>query len=223
MIESSQFRLVREIAALRRVVAHMREELRGAEDLVKSARHMALHDDLTALPNRRFFRERLQRALEKDGERSPELAVIYLDLDGFKAINDTHGHETGDRLLNLVAARITSAMRAEDLVSRLGGDEFACLVNGVCRCERLQEIGSTLFEAVSRPFTIGSLVLEVRPSIGIAMCPGDGITADVLLERADAAMYRAKRTRSTWAFAERPARVPPLEIVSAAGVPRVRS
>ena len=113
MIESSQFRLVREIAALRRVVAHMREELRGAEDLVKSARHMALHDDLTALPNRRFFRERLQRALEKDGERSPELAVIYLDLDGFKAINDTHGHETGDRLLNLVAARITSAMRAE--------------------------------------------------------------------------------------------------------------
>jgi diguanylate cyclase (GGDEF)-like protein len=197
----------------------MREELRGAEDLAKSARHMALHDDLTALPNRRFFLERLRRALEDGRDSPPVLAVIYLDLDGFKAINDTHGHNTGDRLLNLVATRMTHAMRAEDLISRLGGDEFACLVSGVSRCERLQDIGSTLFEAVSRPFTIGPLVLEVRPSIGIATCPGDGITADELLMRADAAMYRAKRTRSTLAFAERVGRVTPLELASGRGAP----
>jgi diguanylate cyclase (GGDEF)-like protein len=202
MLESSQFRLVREIVSLRRTLARMREELRGARELEQSARYMALHDDLTALPNRRFFRERLERALADGREDPPVLAVIYLDLDGFKAINDTHGHDTGDRLLNLVATRITHAMRAEDLISRLGGDEFGCLVSGVSHRDRLQQIAATLFEAISRSFTIGALVLDVRPSIGIAMCPGDGHRADALLQKADAAMYCAKRARSTWAFAD---------------------
>jgi diguanylate cyclase (GGDEF)-like protein len=202
MLESSQFRLVREIVSLRRTLARMREELRGARELEQSARYLALHDDLTALPNRRFFRERLERAVADGREDPPVLAVIYLDLDGFKAINDTHGHATGDRLLNLVATRITHAMRAEDLISRLGGDEFGCLVSGVSRRDRLQQIAATLFEAISRSFTIGALVLDVRPSIGIAMCPGDGRAADALLQKADAAMYRAKRARSKWAFAD---------------------
>jgi diguanylate cyclase (GGDEF)-like protein len=202
MLESSQFRLVREIVSLRRTLARMREELRGARELEQTARYMALHDDLTALPNRRFFRERLERALADGREDPPVLAVIYLDLDGFKAINDTHGHDTGDRLLNLVATRITHAMRAEDLISRLGGDEFGCLVSGVSHRDRLQQIAATLFQAISRSFTIGALVLDVRPSIGIAMCPSDGRGADALLQKADAAMYCAKRARSTWAFAD---------------------
>lgn len=199
-----QSRLEHDITALQRVVAQMRKELRAAQEREKSARYLAFHDDLTALPNRRFFRERLERALGPDRERPPVVAVIYLDLDGFKALNDAYGHDTGDRLLHLVAARLTHAVRAEDLLSRLGGDEYACLITGVSSRERLQQIATTLFEAVSHPFTIGALVLTVRPSIGIAVYPSDGITANALLQAADCAMYQAKRSKSVCAFSKEP-------------------
>lgn len=192
-----QSRLGPEITALQREVAEMREELRDAQEQEKSARYLAFHDDLTALPNRRCFRERLERALAAGREQPPVLAVIYLDLDGFKALNDAYGHDIGDRILNLVAARLTHAVRAEDLVSRLGGDEYACLITGVSSRERLQHIATKLFEAVSHPFTIETLALSVRPSIGIAVYPSDGITAHALLQAADSAMYQAKRTKST--------------------------
>jgi diguanylate cyclase (GGDEF)-like protein len=197
-----QSRLGRKITGLQRIVVQMREELRGAQEREKRARYMAFHDELTALPNRRFFRERLERALADVQEQPPRLAVIYLDLDGFKALNDAYGHDTGDRLLTLIAARLSHAVRAEDLVSRLGGDEYACLITGVSSRERLQLIASTLFKAVSTPFTIGTLALTVRPSIGIAVYPADGTTTDALLKAADTAMYHAKRTQSLCSFSE---------------------
>ncbi len=189
-----------EVAALQTLLAKTQEELTGAQERERRARYLAFHDDLTALPNRRFFRERLGLALRGEGVGTPPLAVLYLDLDGFKALNDLYGHDTGDALLSTVARRLSHALRAEDLVSRLAGDEYACLISGVSSRERLQQMAVTLFRAVSAPFKIGTLELTVRPSIGIAVCPGDGTTTDELMKAADTAMYMAKRQKSSYAF-----------------------
>jgi diguanylate cyclase (GGDEF)-like protein len=200
--------LRRENANLRTMLAKTQAELTGAQQREKHTRYLAFHDDLTALPNRRFFLERLGCALETQDSRPPNVAVIYLDLDGFKAVNDTYGHATGDALLGLIATRLAHALRAEDLVSRIGGDEFACLITGVSCRERLQQIAITLFEAVAAPFKIGELALNVRPSIGVAMCPLDGTTVETLVQAADAAMYGAKQNRSSFAFSSRPYALP---------------
>jgi diguanylate cyclase len=189
-----------EIAALRALLAKTQAELTGAQEREKRARYLALHDDLTALPNRRFFRECLGLALRGEGARMSPLALLYLDLDGFKALNDLYGHGTGDALLSTVARRLSHALRAEDLVGRLAGDEYACLIRGVSSQERLQQIAATLFHVVSAPFKIGTLELVVRPSIGIAVYPDDGATTDELMEAADSAMYMAKRQKSSYAF-----------------------
>lgn len=209
------YHLGQEVTTLRATLAKMQEELKGAEEREKRARYLAFHDDLTALPNRRYFRERLGCALRNQGTGPPHLAVIYLDLDDFKALNDQYGHATGDALLNLIAERLAHALRAEDLVSRLGGDEYACLITGVSSRDRLQQIASTLFETVSAPFKVGALTLQVRPSIGIAMCPSDGTTTDDLMRAADTAMYGAKRKRSSFAFSELPYTVSHLSIATA--------
>jgi diguanylate cyclase (GGDEF)-like protein len=208
------YHLGQEVTTLRAMIAKIQEELAGTQEREKRARYLAFHDDLTALPNRRFFRERLGCALKNQWAGPPHLAVIYLDLDDFKALNDTYGHATGDVLLNLIAERLAHALRAEDLVSRLGGDEYACLITGVSNRDRLQQIASTLFETVSAPFKIGTLTLNVRPSIGIAVCPSDGTTTDDLMKAADTAMYGAKRKRSSFSFFERPYTVPHLSIVN---------
>jgi diguanylate cyclase len=197
-------RLRHEIADLRAILAKTQAELTGALQREQRSRFLAFHDDLTALPNRRFFLERLRNALETQDASPANVAVIYLDLDGFKALNDTHGHANGDALLGLIATRLAHALRVQDLVSRIGGDEFACLITGVSSRERLQHIALTLFEVVSAPFKIGALAVNVRPSIGVAMCPMDGTTVEALIQAADAAMYGAKRNRSSFSFSSRP-------------------
>jgi diguanylate cyclase (GGDEF)-like protein len=185
---------LQQLKALQEVVVELRRELQAVKDREMCARHLALHDDLTRLPNRRFFRDRLSRALQTD---HPVLAVIYVDLDGFKALNDNHGHAIGDHLLTLVASRLVHSLRAEDLVSRLGGDEFACLLTGISNRERLQEISATLQGAVAAPLLLDahSHPLTVRPSIGIAVCPDDGLTVESLMKAADVDMYAMKRAR----------------------------
>jgi diguanylate cyclase len=172
------------------------------------ARHRALHDELTALPNGAHFRECVSAALAADANRearAPQrLAVFYIDLDGFKAINDAHGRAAGDELLCAVAARLAGALRAEDVVGRLGGDEFACLVRAPSPGRLpLTRLAANMFDAIWAPFQIGALGLSVRPSIGIALGPGDGHSAELLLRHADAAMYRAKRQQSGHAFFNR--------------------
>lgn len=201
--EARQDHLGLEVAALRALLVKTQEELTAAQEREKRARYLAFHDDLTSLPNRRFFRERLDLALRDEGIGVPPLAVLYLDLDGFKALNDLYGHDTGDALLSTVARRLSHALRAEDLVSRLAGDEYGCLINGVSSRERLQEMAATLFHAVSAPFKIGTLELTVRPSIGIAVYPSDGSTTGELMKAADSAMYKAKRQKSSYAFFQR--------------------
>jgi diguanylate cyclase (GGDEF)-like protein len=179
-------------------LAQTQAELRGTQAGERQARHRALHDGLTALPNRSFFMEELALALRSTRTRG--LAVMYLDLDEFKRINDQHGHAVGDEMLRIVAARLARVMRSQDVVSRLGGDEFACLLKGLLDRERLQRLAAEMHEAVSAPCRIGPLTLSVRPSIGIASCPCDGSGVDELLNNADAAMYRAKREGCGHAF-----------------------
>ena len=191
----------------RQTIADLRRELAAAQaDLAvtrageRQARYLALHDSLTLLPNGSFFRGGLDHALaQPNGEPQP-VAVVYLDLDGFKKINDRYGHGTGDALLCIVAARLTGAIRAEDLVCRVGGDEFACLLAGVPDQRQVSHLVCKLFDAVAGPLKIEGRAMTIRPSIGVAMYPGDGTTSDSLLRNADAAMYRAKREKRGYAF-----------------------
>ncbi|HEU5295383.1 MAG TPA: GGDEF domain-containing protein, partial [Burkholderiaceae bacterium] len=165
----------------------------------RHAHHLASHDSLTTLPNRRFFTERLDQALTRLGPACQDIAVVYLDLDGLKSINDRYGHDTGDQLLKIAAARLRGALRAQDIVCRLGGDEFACLLIDSLSRPQLEHLACKLFDAVSAPMQIGGQSLVVCPSIGIAA--GDsGSNGAALLKQADAAMYCAKREQSGYAF-----------------------
>jgi diguanylate cyclase (GGDEF)-like protein len=187
----------REMLDVHAALTLARNELVGTQAGERRARHMA------SLPNGGLFRERLDDLLAHLEPQRKGPAVLYLDLDGFKAINDAHGHATGDELLGIVAARLTRAVRSEDVVSRLGGDEFACLLPDGLSREQLIQVAQKLFDAVSAPAKIGTLTVTVRPSIGIATFPADGASAEALLESADAAMYSAKRHRSGHAFFDR--------------------
>lgn len=205
-------RIERELQDVRAALAAARIELAGTRDGERRALHLADHDALTALPNRSCFQNRLELALAgrpcsasstsafgaaADGA---SLAVLFLDLDDFKPINDRHGHQTGDELLRIVAQRLSRAVRAGDMVCRLGGDEFACMLSTPMGHEQLGNLASKLFDAISAPLTVGPLELTVRPSIGIAVWPDDGATALALLQHADTAMYRAKRRQLGYSF-----------------------
>jgi diguanylate cyclase (GGDEF)-like protein len=164
-----------------------RELVRRAED----NRRLALSDTLTGLGNRTLFVGCVEEALRG----SSSLAVLLLDLDRFKEINDTLGHHVGDRVLVDIAARLATVARPVDTVARLGGDEFAVLVEDVDEDEA-RRVAAAIAEVFERPFEIDGLALDVDPSIGIALAPRDGTTSEVLLQRADVAMYEAKRSHA---------------------------
>jgi diguanylate cyclase (GGDEF)-like protein len=189
-----------EVSQARTALAQTQAELAGTQEGERQARHLALHDTLTSLPNARFFQERLDRALALVDSDRAALAVLYLDLDDFKSINDIYGHDVGDEMLRIVAARLSRALRAEDMVSRLGGDEFGCLLADPPSPTQLGMLADKLFDTVSAPLRIGPCRLNVHPSIGIALYPADGTTTPVLLKNADAAMYQAKRHHTHYAF-----------------------
>ena len=191
------------VAQLRAELAEVRTELASTRANEKQARHLAMHDDLTSLPNRSYFLNRLGSVLARSGPQESTIAVLYLDLDAFKAINDMHGHDVGDEVLTIIAARLSRAVRAEDMISRIGGDEFACLPGSPLNWKQLGCLARNLIEVVSAPLRIRKLELCVRPSIGISTYPADGATPRELLKSADHAMYRAKRDRSGFSFAER--------------------
>lgn len=199
-------RIERELHEVQSALMQVRGELSDTQASECRARHLALHDSLTRLPNRKHFRDRVDRALlppEPVSGGPAALAVLYLDLDGFKPVNDRHGHAVGDEVLRIVGERLARSVRAGDMVCRMGGDEFACLLNGVTHREHLGHLAGKLFDTLSAPIEVDALEISVRPSIGIAMCPGDGIDTDALLRHADAAMYRAKREQLGHAFHDR--------------------
>jgi diguanylate cyclase (GGDEF)-like protein/PAS domain S-box-containing protein len=154
--------------------------------------HLAHHDVLTGLANRFSLHARLEQSLAGARRRNTCLAVLFLDLDRFKNINDSLGHHHGDALLVEVGKRLSQAVRASDTVARLGGDEFVVVVQDVDRANEAAHVASQLMQHLSAPYAVGEIELHAIPSIGIAMFPDDGDTPDALLRNADAAMYHAK-------------------------------
>lgn len=155
--------------------------------------HQAQHDCLTNLPNRLLFRDRFNQQLAMSRRHARKFAVIYLDLDQFKPVNDTLGHQAGDQLLVAVAERLTSLVREIDTVSRFGGDEFAILVSEVMSRDDVTNLAEKIVETLNRPFEIEGNTIFVSGSLGIAVYPDDGGDMDTLLNHADTAMYQAKR------------------------------
>jgi len=154
---------------------------------------LALNDPLTGLANRRLLAERMSMALAHARRNKGAMAVVYLDLDGFKQINDTLGHGAGDALLKMVAGRLVATVREEDTVARLGGDEFMIALWDVRSAERAATVALKVIEAVSQPFAIDGHTVSVTTSAGIAIYPDHGEDADTLMKSADLALYEAKR------------------------------
>ncbi len=156
--------------------------------------HMAHFDSLTGLPNRALLFDRLTHAINQSRRYSHELAVLFIDLDRFKFVNDTMGHEAGDTVLKTVAGRIRECLRESDTVARLGGDEFIALVTNLEQAVSAATVATKIVESVSQPIMIGSNGASVSASIGIALFPDDAEDADELMRLADAAMYQSKQT-----------------------------
>lgn len=173
---------------LRGVCVDVTERRRAEEAL----RHQALHDALTGLPNRVLLQDRLRQAVANAHRTNEPLALLLMDLDQFKEINDTLGHEHGDRLLRQIGSRLQKVLREADTVARLGGDEFAVVVPGADRMAA-EIVAGTLASALEHPFQLEDMTVQARASVGIAMFPDQGTDAATLVQRADVAMYIAKR------------------------------
>lgn len=163
----------------------------------ESHQQLALFDQLTGLPNRLLFQQRLKDALLHRERRGDRLAVLFLDIDHFKPINDSFGHHAGDRMLSVLASRLKSCLRREDLVARIGGDEFLMLIEDVPQPDDVAAVAEKILESVARPLSFRGASeapepVQVSASIGIALYPQDGASADELIQAADAAMYAVK-------------------------------
>ena len=190
------------------IVADVTERRRSADELIAAqARlaHLAYHDALTDLPNRLLFQEHLEQAIARAHRGNLAVAVLFVDLDDFKLVNDSHGHTTGDELLRVVADRLRGAVRATDVVARLGGDEFLVLVADIeleGALEAAERVAENIRAALREPVSLSPGELYTRASIGSSLYPADAESAEELLSKADIAMYRAKQAER---LAQRPA------------------
>jgi len=184
----------------------LEDELASVKEQGEKDRHASLHDALTGLPNRALFLDRLEHGLAQAHRHRWNLAVLFLDLDDFKEINDTYGHEVGDAVLKTVADRLQEHCRSDDTVSRHGGDEFMYLLMAIRDEQDATLISRKFIDAIQAPFPIlaegQKIDLCVKASIGISLFPKDGQSAEALIRKADAAMYEAKRKVSGFELAE---------------------
>jgi len=189
-----------EIGVLARCFDRMRREIHLQMDALHDKQHelthLASHDGLTGLPNRMLFMQKLQAAIDTATSRSERLAVLFIDLNRFKQINDQYGHSVGDDVLAIVARRLQHVLQAGDMVARLGGDEFIVLVKGERSLEAAHVIATRIVRALDDAVMIGDQPMSVGASIGISHFPSDGRSAEELLLHADAAMYAAKANGS---------------------------
>jgi len=183
-IHSDEGRVVRYVALL--------VDISRQKAIEAQLERKANHDELTGLPNRGQFQGYLGRLLARARRDHSRVAVLFLDLDGFKYINDTLGHDEGDVLIRTVAARLLGGLRSEDMVARLGGDEFTVVLPGIAHLQDAATVARKLLEALVEPVTLSGGEVHVTASVGIAVFPEDGDTAEILLRRADNAMYSAK-------------------------------
>jgi len=179
---------------VRRIVEAKRAE--------KRVRELAFNDSLTGLPNRAMFFDQLKRCIEQAQRGGEGAAVLFLDLDRFKYVNDTLGHDVGDQLLIAVARRIQRSVRVVDCVARLGGDEFTVVLADVATADIATSVAKKICQSLSKPFLITGHRISVSASIGISLYPQDGTDVGTLLQHADAAMYRAKKSSSGYMFFE---------------------
>ena len=163
--------------------------------------YMANYDSVTGLPNRHLLRERLDRAIKHEARSHRHLAIMFLDLDNFKSINDTLGHDVGDRVLQVVANRLLACLRESDTVARIGGDEFTVLVEDMTTMESIAALAQQIIDSLSLPFPLDGREMFCTVSVGIAIYPDDSESLDGLMKSADSAMYRAKEQgRNTYRF-----------------------
>jgi diguanylate cyclase (GGDEF)-like protein/PAS domain S-box-containing protein len=190
----------REVELLLRPLAWRGAELRilavrdisERKEAAERIAHLAFHDALTGLPNRAVFTDHLARIVAKSGECDEPVAVLCIDLDGFKAVNDIYGHPAGDALLIAVAQRLRAAVRGHELVARLGGDEFAVVQAGGQQPDHAGLLAGRILEALVEPFALGSDIVRISGSVGVALFPADAADPESLVKNADMALYRAK-------------------------------
>lgn len=185
--------------------SELEDELATVKEQGEADRHASLHDLLTGLPNRALFNDRLDHGLAQAQRHGWTLAVMFLDLDEFKTINDTFGHDAGDAVLRIIANRLRASTRTDDTVSRHGGDEFLYLLMEIKDERDVVIIASKLIEAIQAPCRLvvdgRTISQSIHASIGISLFPNHGTTAEALINQADGAMYEAKRNKSGFAFA----------------------
>lgn len=182
--------LARNLNVMQEVIVSQISELESNHDEMM---RLAYHDQLTALPNRRLFFDRLGHAIDNAQRLQKKVGLLFVDLDLFKQINDTHGHASGDEVLICVAKLLRSVTRTGDTVARLGGDEFIILFDQVDDAEHMLGIAKKILTALNTPLLIGSLKLNIQASLGISLFPDHGATAESLLQNADRAMYSSKQ------------------------------
>jgi diguanylate cyclase (GGDEF)-like protein len=172
------------------------------EQYNRALESLALHDALTGLPNRRLLFDRLALAIAHARRHTSTMAVMYLDLDGFKQINDTLGHDAGDALLSMTANRLVAAVRQEDTVARLGGDEFVIALWELNHIDGMAWLASKIIQAVSQPYSIQGHDVNITASVGVGIYPTHGEEVETLMKSADLALYAAKRAgKNAWRIA----------------------
>jgi diguanylate cyclase (GGDEF)-like protein len=195
-------RALRDEISERQLLNH---QFAAVQEQEESARHRVLHDALTGLPNRLLFTDRLEHGLAQALRHNRPLAVMFIDLIGFKAVNDTYGHDAGDLVLQVMATRLQEHTRSEDTASRHGGDEFLYLIAEAGNEQTIVHVAERIIRTIQEPCNISSqgteISVSIDASIGIAISPKDGITVDTLIKSADTAMYRAKEQKSGYSFA----------------------
>nr|WP_267876188.1 EAL domain-containing protein [Duganella rivi] len=188
---------VQRLQDLERINAELEQEIKERKLAETRAHELSTRDALTNLLNRRALIQQLEHAVATSDRSGVGFALLFLDLDKFKPINDNYGHEAGDELLRQVAARLTAAVRVADIVARLGGDEFVVLIEGKSASANAARVGRKIEMACALPFDIGSHRVKTAASIGIALYPQDGANAQALMKNADTAMYHAKQNGAT--------------------------
>jgi diguanylate cyclase (GGDEF)-like protein len=169
------------------------QDVSARKQAEQNLEHIAYYDALTGLPNRMLLIERLSKAMAEAVQRRKKLAVVYLDLDGFKDVNDTYGHDIGDHLLRAIAQRMQHCLRQKDTLARLGGDEFVAILGDLDNHSTDELIVNRLLMAAAQPIQIGDIAIRVSASLGISLYPqASSMNADQLLNQADQAMYQAK-------------------------------
>lgn len=167
----------------------MEQALKASEQQI---RDMAFTDSVTGLANRNLFTDRLDQLILSCERYHTEFALLFIDLDKFKSINDTHGHLVGDKLLAMAGERISTSFRESDVVARFGGDEFLVIVKNTSDIENIDNIAEKLLKKIAEPYYVNNLKLSITASIGITTCPLDGRSSSQLIQHADKAMYNAK-------------------------------